>query len=482
MEEILRIKHLSKAYGSNAVLQDINFNLYKGEVIGIMGLHNSGKTVLSHILADEESFSNGSIYFKEELSDVHILNEANKICMIHKHSSLIETLSVMENIFVIRKRRKHLVHKKLMKSQMQYWMKELNINISPSAKVMQLSKIERYIIEIVKAYIFGAAVILIDDLSFENKPSEYQELNHIIETLTKRGVSFIITSYQIKTLQLYSDRIYFLSNGLFVKSIHNEKRNQIDVERILLNNNASISKIKHTYYQPAELLFSSEDIHTEFLKDFTFHICKGEIVVIFDLFNDCNDELWNFLQKQCSNKNCDKFLHEEKSEFSVFAKQRNSIFADFDMGNSILDYLSVSDNLCVGNYNRLSSLGLIKKRRIRYIEKDFSNWYGDDELITRSHCTNLSEKEKTAIYLYRLRLQAGKIIFCKNPEQIADYVTFQLIEQEIRSMANSGTSICIFTSDIDRLRNLADRIILLSEGKLQGEFTYNQLTDYFKGN
>lgn len=475
-EEILRIKNLSKSFKKNQVLNYVNFYLYQGEVIGIMGLHNSGKTVLCNILSGNEPYCKGSIYFEEELCDITAIQQDNKICMIHKTSSLIDSLSIMENIFVIRKSKKNklLVHRRFIRKEMDHWLKEFNIHISPTEKAGRLTKVQRYIIEILKAYIFGAKIIVIDDILFENKPNEYYELNQIIELLKTKGISFIITSYQIKFLQLYSERIYFLSNGSMVKCINNTKRKQIDIEKILINQDYKDLNTRDRLRNSDEIILSLQNISNQYLKDISFNIKKGEILVVFDLLKDSNEELWKLLINQSPYEG-NIFYQDNNIEFVKHDYQKDVIFADFDMNNKIYEYLSVSDNICISNYKRLSTFGYVKKRRIRFVEKEFSQWYGDSELIEREYCTNLSEKQKISIYMYRLRLQSGNILFCKNPEQIADYITFQLIEQELRYMADNGMAVCILTSNIEHISLFADRFVILSEGKIDGNFTPSNL-------
>lgn len=473
-EEILRVNNLSKFYSNNMVLQNVCFNLYKGEIIGIMGLHNTGKTVLCNILSGNEKFCNGRIFFEEEHINIPYLIKNNYIYMIHKKSSLIHTLSIMENVFIIRKGQKRMffINRKIIQQELNYWFKELNIRMSPSEKAGKLSKAQQYIIEILKAYIFGAKIIIIDDISFENKPNELNELNMIIENFKSKGISFIITSYQIKLLQLYSDRIYFISNGNMVKCIQNVKRKQIDIKNILLKSEYGIANTRN---KPATAInkniFKLVNVANYFFKNISFELNRGEILVIFDYLKDSNEALWKLLKGQDQIDDGSILYQGVYIKSPKNLNQKEVVFSDFNMNKNIYEYLSVSENICISNYNRLSNFGLLRKRRIRFIEKEFSQWYGDDELIEKKYCTNLSEKEKIAIYMYRLRLQAGSVVFCKNPEQIADYVTFQLIEQELCHMADQGMAVCILTSNIENISRFADRIIAISEGRIEGYIT-----------
>lgn len=476
--EILRVKNLCKSFKNITILENVHFHLYKGEVIGIMGLHNSGKTVLCNILLGNETFCKGSIYFEEEPFNISLLIQNNYICMIHKNSSLIDTLTIMENIFVIRKTQKKFVRRKMIRSELEYWLSEFNIHIAPTELAGRLTRVQRYIIEILKGFIFGAKIIIINDISFENKPNEYDELYQIIEKLKLRGISFIITSYQIKILQLYSERIYFLSNGSMVKSITNTMRKQIDVENILINKDKVTTNPKiNNRIHSDETVLRLKNISNDFFKNITIDLKKGEVLVIFDLLKNSNEKLWQLLNDRNHIFDGSIVYKDKDLEATRNTYQKDVIFADFDMNNNIYEYLSVSGNICISNYKRLSTLGYISKRRVRFIEKEFTQWYGDNELIQRAYCTNLSEKEKIAIYMYRLRLQAGNVMFCKNPEQVADYVTLQLIERELCHMADQGKAICILTSNIEHLSHFADRIIILSEGKIEGNYNSNQFLD-----
>ena len=478
-KEVLRVSHLDKSYDSTMVLQDFSMNLYEGEALGILGLHDSGKTTLLNIIIGKESFSKGDLYFDEEKAS-RKFDVKNKVSIVQSRSALVGNLSVMDNIFVLRRHYNHklFIRKKVMEHQIKECFKDLCLDISPYVKVEQLSDMESYIVEIVKAYILGAKIILIDNISLEHTMDEYLQLNSIIRLLKSKGISFVVTGYQIENLQLFTDRILFLSCGRAVKVIESSNNEQIQEERILIGqafHKRVLTKGKEIL---RDVVFEIKDVCTEYLKHVDLQIYGGEIIAILDLAKKSNEELlWLIMhpETEYTGKIC--FAGEEfKSNKKAYKK--NVVFANFQIQDRIVEHLKVRDNLCLSGYRKFSDFGFINWNRIKFIENDFDKWYGEG-LIKRENCVGLSEKEKIAIYLYRIQLQKGKVLFISNLELVADYLTSRMIEEQIRQMADSGLSICIFSSNVERIYNLADRFAIMSEGELKVILTADEFAGYF---
>lgn len=470
-EEVLRISSLYKSLEGTSILENFNLHLYKGEILGILGLNEAGKTTLLKIAAGHEKFDQGSIFLNEKKLIGNRVLARNKIALVQKQSSLVDNLTVADNILVLRKHyhRKLFVHKRLIENQVKQHFKDLQLDIPFRIKAEALRGTDRSIVEIVKAYILGAQIILIDDFAQEHTLRENLAVADVVKTLRTRGVSFVLTSQQIEPLATCSDRILLLSNKRAIKAIEN-KGEPIDASKLFMTPQLQTMDTSRKGRVRDTVVFSAEDIQTEKLRSVSFKLYEGEITLIVDPLKNSMDELYEILQEPHQILGGSfTILGEKYSEAGLRRNNWRLAFTDFNMSGKIVNYLSVRDNLCLSSYGRLFKRGFINRKTVRYIGKEFAAWHGDESLAHLERCVGLNESDKIAIYLYRLQFQKTRILFCIDPGMVTDYNTSQMVEEYLKDVANKGIAICIFTSSSDRLYDIADRILIMQEGRLMHE-------------
>lgn len=481
-KEILRLQNISVKKDDIYRLQNIYFNLYEGEVLGIIGLHDSGKTMLLNTICGLEIIEEGNIYINEERTTSFELQRNRTIHMIQAEPSLSATLTVLENVFIIRKhmKLKLFIHWNMLRKQLEKCLNELNISIDVYKFVYELSPIEKHIIEIVKAYILGAKLILIDNVMRKYTMKDYEEIYKIINLLRGKGVSFIITGYQMALLQRISDKNLFLVKGTSVKVVENIRRNQIDERKILLGAGVSNELIKKVKPNEREILFEAKHVSTSPGEELSFQIKGGEIVVVVDLLRTLDN---NLVQAILGNRAYKGEFYLEGKMIKSFPKseiKRNIYITDFMADEITLERMKLMDNLCLSSYKRISKCGFISFKRTKFIKNTFIRQYQEKGYHFDFDCTRMGHLEKTAIYLERIKLQKWKLLVCSNLENILSYETYQMIEEQLENIVSGGRAILVFASSFEYFSNLADYYLLVSEGTIEGKYTYEELQRYFK--
>lgn len=464
-EELYRIQGLCFQKDHSCLIDHLDLYQYKGESLGLMGLHDSGKTLLSLILSGQAAPSEGKFYYEENPASHRILSAST--ALVQKNSSLIPSLTVMENIFVIRRHKygTYLVHRKLILHETLNWMRELGLSISPQEKVCNLTKTEQYLVEILKAYILGAKLIILDDipLSFFQAP----QFSGMFQYLKAKSISFLITSCDINQLQLFSDRIYFMADHRTIKWIYNEKRNTVDISTLY---SRPIIYRETSSQASGEISLRVDGLCHDSLYNISFHLHEGEIVTIFDLFRNVSSQL------------LDSMFHPQKTasgSISVYGQIiknegcHSLIKAGFELDDCIFEPLPTRDNICISSYRKAAGpLGILKQARMQYMEQAFLAEYETEGIKARSSCRHLPKKEKLAMYLYRYEFLRKKIIFCVNPEKYIDYETFYVLKNALQRIVNNGNTVCIITCDFEKVYALAGRHLILSSDSIQ-EYTKN---------
>ena len=458
-KEKLRIVHLEKRKANGTVLQDINLNLYEGEVLGVLGLHEAGKSTLLDIIAGRENFDGGTIFLDEEIVKGRKMPDNARVALVKRRSSLVGSLSVAENIFVLRRyaRPKILLRRSIIEQQTRLRLGELNLHIDPGEHISRLTDIESYIVEIVKASILGVQLILIDDFSEDYPINAYTAIGQVIDQLKTKGISFVVTGSQWSNLSVFCDRIAILDRKHICKVISSASENRAVAERVMLGGGEAYApRQARTARADEPVAFEARNLSGIHIKNLSFSVHQGEVVALYDPRKRALEELYALLLQP---------VLPHGGTMSAFGKpydpadpSQRAVVTEFNMEKRFMSRMSVRDNLCLSCYPRLMQLGVLREHRVRFVEREFVQWYGNDELIGLDRCTKLSEREKTAIYLFTLRLQNPRLIFCADPGIAADFAVSQMIYKELHEMAERGTAVLMLISSSDWIGAAADRV------------------------
>lgn len=503
--EVLRIQDLSAERSSGCNLRHIYMNLYQGEVLGLAGLHDAGKSFLFDCLMGTNPASEGKIFLCEEARPAAEWTRSDKIFRIQAQSALVATQSVMENIFVIRKRKrkKWIVPWNVLMQETVSLLLDFGMEIDPKSVVTELSLVECHIVEIIKAYISGGILILIDDIMTPYASGDYDVLYKVIRRFREKGISFIICGCQMEKLQRLTDRCLFMVNGITVKMVDNVRRKQLGEIKVLMGSgirqlrvekvspspqgSAESDEVRERTKKEGKVIFSARDIKTVSGKGMDFQIREGEIVVMVDFFGQWVPQMIEMIagQKLYSGS----FVLEGKK---IKKKSKKVYISDFLESNYMINCLSLRDNLCLAVFNKISTCGFLHPQKARAIERIFKEQYQievsppSQGSMERSEekfffeWGSLSFAEKMAVYLERIKLQKWKVMFCTNIENVMSYELEDMITMQLKDMVRGQRAICICASSFEKYSRLADYFLLVTNEKQIRKFTYDQLCEYLK--
>lgn len=475
-KEILRIQGLNKANDGKPVLTDFFLNLYEGDVLGVIGLHDSGKSLLLRILSGKESWDTGRVYYDEAPVTYEVLSRSRAIQLVDSVPQLIPTLSVLENIFVVRSRfrRNPFIQWAKLRQQLQLCLSELDIHIDMDRLAANLTLAERHMVAIIKAYITGAKIILADNVMAQYTYAEHQMFHTLLQRLKQKKISFILTSYQLASLRGYADHLLYLVKGTTAKIYYDYDGAPIEENKILLGEVAA-EKPSARYLQP-DIRFEARHIATNAQEDISFQIHRGEIAVILDIPHETNMNVVNALLGKANHTGT--FLLDGR-EITRKVLNKNVCIADYAMGDVVIQSLNLKDNLSLSAFRRISRLGFISRRQRDVIESDFVHLYETNDWVHDFRLGKLSQPETMAIYLYRILVQRWQLLICINPEMLFGYETVQKIKEQLLRMTENGRSVCIFASTIEQYADLADYYYIVEDGHVMGKFTFDELHTHY---
>lgn len=475
--EILRMENIKKSRSGIKVLDYFSMNVYKGEVLGVLGLSGTGKTAISNILAGFENIEDGKIYFKEELVSHLNRNISNniKIFTIHHTVRLVPQLSIAENIYVIKNNsyKKILVNQRAINHQTRLLLKEIGLDISPQTIASELTLAEQHLIELAKAIAFRAVLIILDDIAESYTIREMDKLKEAIEKIRNKGVAFIYESQKPDEVINIADRITILRDGRNTKTFHKDEYNKNIMINLMVGSEFKESfKRENTITE--ETILKMNKICTNKIENLSFDLRKGEILGILDLENKASIEVYNLLSGGVQPISGELYLSGEKLTINSISKAIKSgigLMPENAVNNTLFQNMTYAENLSFMIMKKMSGpLMSLSKRIFSFIAREYRQLLDIDEDDEKEMLKSFNLYTRQKVMLTRWMLYNPKVLVCANPGAMLDIITKEISFSFINEFAKKGVGILLVTSDFQEATSICDRIIVISDKKIKGEY------------
>ncbi|MCB6203235.1 ATP-binding cassette domain-containing protein [Extibacter muris] len=452
VEELLRIDNLSLSENNDSFLRNINLNVFKGELLSLFGVHKSGKTLLGRVIGGFTAPTSGQIYFDGMLLPPYSYAQAQEqgIFYLNRSSMLIPSLTVVENIFAIRRHRFPNVfyNKSKIQKNAQIFFSEYKIDIPLSMPVRNLNGFQVLLVQIFKALLMGARLIILDDYCADIYISHYPVLKKLMGDL--KDISFVYISNSIDPLVECSDRIAVMSRGGLVKYIYNEEYTSSLLMKCAYGHywNESFERISTL---PGLPVFSIEGMAAG-NKTISLSVSQREVVGIYDI-DGCGQQIIDSLTLEpvspviMSGKKITSYRDAVRSGLAIISGQY--------LDNNYFPCFTPQDNAAFQMLRPISRLGIIK----RHMEKYLYRQYNDSP-----YSISLSDNW-TALrsILYRKLLPRPRIMVLDNITSGFSSDIRREIFQTLSDAAQQGLGILFIFSDLVECFGFCDRILIPSE-------------------
>lgn len=288
------MRHIKKDFSGVKVLRDVDFNIYKGRVMALVGENGAGKSTLMKILTGVYLKTEGEIYLNNSpvnFVDTRSSQEAG-IAFIHQELNLVKDLSIGENIFLGREPvsgRGRILWNKLFEDS-NYWLERLGLNESPRELVKNISVGKQQLVEIAKALSMDANVIIMDEPTGALTPAETRKLFSVISDLKSEGKSIVYISHRLQEIFEICDDVTVLRDGELVGEKPIEELNEDKVIEMMVGR-----KLNEQYPRVdvpiGEDILKVEHLSNQFVKDASFTLRQGETLGVAGLMGSSRTEL-----------------------------------------------------------------------------------------------------------------------------------------------------------------------------------------------
>jgi ABC-type sugar transport system ATPase subunit len=485
-EHILELRGMTKDFPGVRAVNEIDFDLKRGEVHAMVGENGAGKSTLMNILGGVLQPDSGDIILEDQT--VRFLDAADAgrkgIAVVFQELSLVPSLSVAENIHFNRQpidRIGFVASRKLRKATRQL-LSLFKLDVSPTKAVAELSMGHRQIIEVLKAISLRPRILILDEPTSSLSASEIDSLFDNIRLLKSEGVSFIYISHHLPEIFRIADRVTVLRDGkkigtFIVGEVDEESLVKRMVGRELTNMYGQrTSQIEQAYFQVER---SAGETKPEI--DLRIALRKGEILGIAGLIGSGRSELAMDIVGITPNRRCTVFLNGRRYRFRhpMEAIEQGVVYLTENRKELGL-YLSMSiqDNFVAPTLGEYANrFGFISDSRIGSAALDARYRFKIATPNVRKLVGELSGGNQQKVLLAMWMGARPKVLIVDEPTRGVDVGAKSEIYRLLRDLAASGIGIIMISSELQEILGMSDRITVMRSQRFVAEFSREEANE-----
>jgi len=481
---ILEVDDIRKVFPGVVALDKVNFSIHKGEVRALAGENGAGKSTLIKILTGVYQPDEGKILFKGEETEIPgpLQGQQMGISVVHQELNLIEDLSIRENIFlgrpILKKGYPRLINWKEMERISRDLMKRLKIDIDVNEKVQNLSVAQKQIVEIAKALSYECEIMIMDEPSATLTENELKVLFKIISELKNQGVTVVYISHRLEEIFQIADTVTVLRDG---KHIVTESVANTDRETVIKN---MVGRNLEQEFPPRKnpiggVLLEVKNLSNNLLNNISLQLRRGEILGVAGLVGSGRTELARAIFGADKIYKGQLLLDGKKIKIrnvpDAVNKGLGLVPEERKKDGLVLD-MTVRENLSLTNIRKVEKgmfINLDKERNIsdEYISKLHVVTPGTEQIVK-----NLSGGNQQKIVLAKWLVADSNILIFDEPTRGIDVGAKYEIYLLLNQLVEEGKSIIMISSEMPELLGMADRIVVMHNGRITGELSNQEAT------
>ena len=490
---VLTLNGLSKTFGSVQAAQSINLELFKGEVLALLGENGAGKTTLMNMLFGHYMPDSGSIDIFDSSGTAYQLQLGNPqaaiaagIGMVHQHFTLAENLDALDNIMLGSEKFLELRRNKSRAMQkVQKIMNDSGLVAPMNVAVGKLTVGERQRVEILKALYRDVKILVLDEPTAVLTPQEADKLFDNIMAMTRNGLSVIFISHKLREVLAFSNRIAVLRHGRKVGEISSKEANERKIARLMVGEETKVfSRKKLEVGEPVlevDNLTISGSSKRESISDINLSVNKHEILGIAGISGNGQTVLANAISglvKPSSGKikiDGENILSFDPSNIIQAGVGR---IPEDRHKDGIVGQMSVAENMIIEDLNssKIQSRGLLNHEAIMRYCSDLSSKYDVRGPGPNASARLLSGGNIQKLILARVFEAFPKLILANQPTRGLDMGAAADVANRLLEARQRGSGVILISEDLDEILSLSDRIMVIYDGKLRIAETHDRET------
>ena len=486
MSELLRVENICKRFGDFYANKNVNLTVERGEIHTLLGENGAGKSTLMNILIGLYQPTSGKIFLNGKEVKVHSPSEAVSlgIGMVHQHFMLVDAMTVFENIILGDRRASGLfVDRAARRKEIEELAARYGFDIQLDKLITEISVGEQQRVEILKALYRGAELLMLDEPTAALTDIEVEGLFAVMEKLKNEGKSIIFISHKMREVLHVSDRITIMRAGETVATVGKEDMDGQKLANLMIGRELSPS-----HYEKVEsegrvvaaldhVSYHKTSKHNG-LNNVSMQIHAGEIVGIAGVDGNGQTQLAQLITGVIAPEEGSVSLKDSVlATFDPLAFIQNGtahVPEDRNLQGLIPD-MSIADNLVLKKTEDPSfsdAKGLrLKKGSILGYAREMAEKYDIRSQSVEQDVRSLSGGNQQKVILARELESKPDLLIVAHPTRGLDIGATRFIRDQMISARERGVGILLISADFDEILEMSDRILVIFEGEIMGEYS-----------
>lgn len=483
-QQLVQMTGITKEFPGVKALEDVQFDLYSGEVLSLLGENGAGKSTLMKILSGVYQRDAGEIVLFGERIREWDANKAKDsgIAIIHQELNMCTHLSVAENIFLGREiLKKGRLDNARMNEETRRILEKLNIDIDPAMQVGDLAVSKQQMVEIAKALSQNAKVLIMDEPTSALTSKEIDELFKIIHQLKADGIGIVYISHRLEELQHIADRVIIMRDGKYIKEMPYDINRMDEIIANMVGHEIK-EKFPRVSTEKGKKILEVKNLNAgRLVRDINLELYEGEIVGIAGLMGAGRTEttraIFGIDEKESGQIIIDG--KEVKIDSPIDAIRAGLVLAPEDRKkDGLCTGLSVSDNIALPNLDMLSGgyLGTVNRKKEKEIVDQSVRSLRIKLPNTQVAAGSLSGGNQQKVVVAKWLVRNSRVVIFDEPTRGIDVAAKVEIYNLMNQLKQSGIGVMFVSSEMPEVMGMSDRIIVMCDGRITGEFMIEDAT------
>ena len=489
-EYVIEMLHITKEFPGIKANDDITLQLKKGEIHALLGENGAGKSTLMSVLFGLYQPEAGEIRKNGVKVEINDPNDATalKIGMVHQHFKLVEVFTVLDNIILGAETTElGFIQKKEARAKVQALSEKYGLHVDLDAKVEDITVGMQQRVEILKMLYRDNEILIFDEPTAVLTPQEIDELMATMREFAKEGKSILFISHKLNEIMEVSDRVTVLRKGKYVGTVNTSETNKQELSNMMVGRPVQLEVVKDEAKPTGEVLrvehfcVPSRVHKRNAVDDVSFSVRKGEIVCIAGIDGNGQSELiYGLTGLDKSSGGRVTLCGEDITHASIAHRGKNMshIPEDRHKYGLVLDF-TLEQNMVLQRFQepQFEKAGFINNAAVREYADELIDKFdvrSGQGAVTVARSMSGGNQQKAII---AREIDRDKpLIVAVQPTRGLDVGAIEYIHSQLVSERDKGKAVLLVSLELDEVMSLSDRILVMYEGKIVGEFDPKKIT------
>ena len=483
-QNILVMENITKVYSNGFVAnKNVNFSIHEGEIHALVGENGAGKSTLMKILFGSEKPDEGRILLRGQ--EIHIDNPTVAINygigMVHQHFMLVPSLTVADNLVIGMEPKKNGLYDVTKAEEIAREVSEkYNFKVDSKTRVRDLSVGMKQKVEILKALVRGAKILILDEPTAVLTPQETKELFVELKHLKEQGYTVVFISHKLNEVKELCDRITVLRAGKTIGTKEIENVTEQDISRMMVGRDVRLDIDKNKAVPKEAVLKVSHvnkvnSLGKQVLNDVSFHIPRGVILGIAGVEGNGQSEISEIISGMDQNFVGNVMVNgKDTRNMTVRQLRENGVahISEDRMTYGIVGDGSIAENMISDRYYKkeFQKGVLLNQKKIDNLVNDLIGKFnvkcdGKDQPIRMLSGGNMQK-----VVAAREFTSNADLIVANQPTRGIDIGASMFLRNKLVELRDAGAAILLISADLSEVMDVSDRLIVMNEGKISAYF------------